>query len=47
MTPQMSLAVAEAIVADLAWTPEVLSATFVEAFKRDPRQARVPQMVDT
>lgn len=35
---QMSLAVAEAIVAGDAWTPEALAARFVNAFKRDPRE---------
>jgi ADP-ribosyl-[dinitrogen reductase] hydrolase len=35
---QMSLAVAEAIVDDLAWTPEALAAKFVQVFKRDPRE---------
>ena len=35
---QMSLAIAEAIVDDLAWTPEVLAAKFVQVFKRDPRE---------
>ena len=35
---QMSLAVAEAIVADEPWTPETLAQRFVTAFKRDPRE---------
>jgi ADP-ribosyl-[dinitrogen reductase] hydrolase len=35
---QMSLAIAEAIVADDPWTPEALAARFVAAFKRDPRE---------
>lgn len=35
---QMSLAVAEAIVADEPWTPQLLADAFVAAFKRDPRE---------
>jgi ADP-ribosyl-[dinitrogen reductase] hydrolase len=35
---QMSVAVAEAIVADEPWTPEMLAQRFVAAFKRDPRE---------
>ena len=35
---QMSLAVAEAIVAGDPWTPEALAERFVNAFKRDPRE---------
>jgi ADP-ribosylglycohydrolase len=35
---QMSLAVAETIVADDPWTSEVLAQRFVTAFKRDPRE---------
>jgi ADP-ribosyl-[dinitrogen reductase] hydrolase len=35
---QMSLAIAEIIVADAPWTPQVLADAFVEAFKRDPRE---------
>lgn len=35
---QMSVAVAEAIVADDPWTSEVLAQRFVTAFKRDPRE---------
>lgn len=35
---QMSLAIAEAIVAGDPWTPEMLAQRFVEAFKRDPRE---------
>src|SRR6185369_7230707 len=34
---QMSLAIAEAIVEDLPWTPLALAGKFVEVFKRDPR----------
>jgi ADP-ribosyl-[dinitrogen reductase] hydrolase len=34
---QMSLAVAEALVDGLEWTPQVLAAKFVEVFRRDPR----------
>lgn len=35
---QMSLAIAEAIVSRIPWTPEVLASKFVEVFKRDPRE---------
>src|SRR5262245_26946208 len=35
---QMSVAVAETIVADDPWTSEVLDQRFVAAFKRDPRE---------
>ncbi|WP_255512212.1 MULTISPECIES: ADP-ribosylglycohydrolase family protein [Oscillatoriales] len=35
---QMSIAIAEAIVAGEPWTPEVLAKWFVTAFKRDPRE---------
>ncbi|RCJ15196.1 ADP-ribosylglycohydrolase [Nostoc sp. ATCC 43529] len=35
---QMSIAIAEVIVAQAPWTPEVLAESFVTAFKRDPRQ---------
>jgi len=35
---QMSVAIAEAIVADDPWTPESLSDLFVSCFKRDPRE---------
>ncbi|MEH1938334.1 MAG: ADP-ribosylglycohydrolase family protein [Nostoc sp.] len=35
---QMSIAIAEVIVAQAAWTPEVLADSFVRAFKRDQRE---------
>ena len=35
---QMSIAIAEAIVEDLPWTPAVLAEKFVAVFKRDPRE---------
>ncbi|MFN6517730.1 MAG: ADP-ribosylglycohydrolase family protein [Nostoc sp. CreGUA01] len=35
---QMSIAIAEVIVAQAPWTPEVLAQSFVTAFKRDRRQ---------
>jgi ADP-ribosyl-[dinitrogen reductase] hydrolase len=35
---QMSLAIAEAILSDQPWTPELLAEKFVAAFKRDPRE---------
>jgi ADP-ribosylglycohydrolase len=34
---QMSIAIAEAIVDGVAWTPAALADKFVEVFKRDPR----------
>ena len=35
---QMSIAIAETIVAQEPWTPEVLATRFVETFKRDQRE---------
>ncbi|MFN6481553.1 MULTISPECIES: ADP-ribosylglycohydrolase family protein [unclassified Nostoc] len=35
---QMSIAIAEVIVAQTPWTPEVLADSFVRAFKRDERE---------
>ncbi len=35
---QMSIAIAEVIVAQAPWTPEILAQSFVTAFKRDRRQ---------
>lgn len=35
---QMSLAIAETLIANDPWTPEVLASRFVKTFKRDPRQ---------
>jgi ADP-ribosyl-[dinitrogen reductase] hydrolase len=35
---QMSIAIAQVIVAGEPWTPEVLASSFVNAFKRDPRE---------
>ncbi|HAJ63104.1 MAG TPA: ADP-ribosylglycohydrolase, partial [Cyanobacteria bacterium UBA8543] len=35
---QMSIAIAETIIAQEPWTPEVLASWFVETFKRDPRE---------
>ncbi|MBW4574389.1 MAG: ADP-ribosylglycohydrolase family protein [Aphanothece sp. CMT-3BRIN-NPC111] len=35
---QMSIAIAETIVNQEPWTPEVLATQFVESFKRDPRE---------
>lgn len=35
---QMSLAIAETLVAQEPWTPEVLAHRFVTTFKRDPRE---------
>jgi ADP-ribosylglycohydrolase len=35
---QMSVAVAEAVVSDEPWTPEMLAQRFVASFKRDPRE---------
>jgi ADP-ribosyl-[dinitrogen reductase] hydrolase len=35
---QMSVAIAETIVSEAPWTPEILAQRFVTAFKRDPRE---------
>ncbi len=35
---QMSIAIAEAVVTGLSWTPLALATKFVEVFKRDPRE---------
>lgn len=35
---QMSIAIAEVLVAQAPWTPKVLADSFVTAFKRDPRE---------
>lgn len=35
---QMSIAIAEAMLSGVPWTPEVLAGAFVRAFKRDPRE---------
>jgi ADP-ribosyl-[dinitrogen reductase] hydrolase len=35
---QMSIAIAEAVVSDEPWTPEMLAQRFVASFKRDPRE---------
>ncbi|MDZ8086327.1 MAG: ADP-ribosylglycohydrolase family protein [Nostoc sp. DedQUE12b] len=35
---QMSIAIAEVIVAQAPWTPEVLADSFVRAFKHDQRE---------
>jgi ADP-ribosyl-[dinitrogen reductase] hydrolase len=43
---QMSIAIAEAIVADDPWTPEILSQRFVTAFKRDPREGYASRFYD-
>ena len=50
---QMSLALAEALVEGLDWTPRVLAAKFVEVYRRDPRpgyagrfQAFLDEVVD-
>ncbi|BAY79371.1 ADP-ribosylation/crystallin J1 (plasmid) [Nostoc linckia NIES-25] len=37
---QMSIAIAEVIVAQAPWTAEVLAQSFVTAFKRDPRHLK-------
>ena len=38
---QMSIAIAETLIAQEAWTPEVLAERFVRTFKRDPRRRDV------
>jgi ADP-ribosylglycohydrolase len=43
---QMSIAIAEAIVADDPWTPEHLAARFVQAFQRDPRPGYAQRFYD-
>jgi ADP-ribosylglycohydrolase len=43
---QMSLAIAETIVAQHPWTPEVLSHQFVTAFKRDEREGYASRTYD-
>ena len=43
---QMSIAIAEAIVEQEAWTPEVLAEKFVTAFKRDPREGYASRFYD-
>lgn len=35
---QMSLAIAEAIISNVPWTPEHLANQFITVFKRDPRE---------
>jgi ADP-ribosyl-[dinitrogen reductase] hydrolase len=35
---QMSIAIAELLLGNLAWTPENIASSFVSCFKRDPRQ---------
>lgn len=43
---QMSLAIAEAIVADAPWTPEYLAQRFVTAFHRDQRAGYAQRFYD-
>lgn len=43
---QMSIAIAETIVAQKPWTPEVLADAFVVAFKRDPRVGYASRFYD-
>jgi ADP-ribosylglycohydrolase len=43
---QMSLAIAETIVAHKPWTPEILATQFVIAFKRDPREGYARRFYD-
>lgn len=43
---QMSLAIAEAIVAKDPWTPEHLAERFVQAFQRDPREGYAQRFYD-
>ena len=40
---QMSIAIAEVLVAGDAWTPQVVADSFVRAFKRDPRVGYAPR----
>ncbi|MBX3081017.1 MAG: ADP-ribosylglycohydrolase family protein [Anaerolineae bacterium] len=43
---QMSIAIAEVIVAGQPWTPENLAASFVTCFKRDPREGYAGRFYD-
>jgi ADP-ribosylglycohydrolase len=43
---QMSIAIAEVIVSQAPWTPEVLANSFVTAFKRDPREGYAGRFYD-
>lgn len=43
---QMSLAIAETIVAQQPWTPDVLATQFVTAFKRDQREGYAGRFYD-
>lgn len=43
---QMSIAIAEAIVSQDPWTPELLASKFVAAFKRDPREGYASRFYD-
>ena len=43
---QMSIAIAEAIISGEPWTPLMLAARFVTAFKRDPRQGYAGRFYD-
>ncbi|MEM1254033.1 MAG: ADP-ribosylglycohydrolase family protein [Cyanobacteria bacterium P01_H01_bin.21] len=43
---QMSLAIAEAVVAGDLWTPESLATRFVEVFHRDPRKGYASRFYD-
>lgn len=43
---QMSIAIAEAIVGDLPWTPLALAEKFVAVFKRDPREGYAARFYD-
>lgn len=43
---QMSIAIAETIVSQQPWTPEVLASKFVETFKRDQREGYASRFYD-
>ncbi len=43
---QMSIAIAETIVSQQPWTPEVLASKFVETFKRDQREGYSSRFYD-
>ena len=43
---QMSLAIAETLIANDPWTPEVLASRFVKTFKRDPRKGYASRFYD-
>ncbi len=43
---QMSIAIAEALISQEPWTPELLASKFVAVFKRDPREGYASKFYD-